>query len=77
MTSARKVSLTLIRNGHVVGNNSKSYNDKHPENVTWMRPIRDGLKMLWKSERRAELRISILWDRQKLQAAVKRITANQ
>lgn len=32
-------SITVMRNKHVVGQNCKSYNDKHPENPIDMRPI--------------------------------------
>jgi hypothetical protein len=39
-------SLTVIRNAKVVGNNRKSYNDKHPENPVSLRPIFKGLQDL-------------------------------
>ena len=37
-------SLTIIRNKKIVGRNSKSYNDKHPENHISLRPIHDAIK---------------------------------
>jgi hypothetical protein len=36
-------SITVQRNKIIVGNNSKSYNDKHPENPISLRPIRDAV----------------------------------
>jgi hypothetical protein len=32
------------RNKEIVGNNSKSYNDKHPENPVSLRPIHDAVQ---------------------------------
>jgi len=37
-------SLTEIRNAKIVGKNSRSYNDKHPENPVSLRPIHDACK---------------------------------
>lgn len=37
-------SLTIKRNKQIVGNNSKSYNDKHPDNPVSLRPIHDALR---------------------------------
>jgi hypothetical protein len=37
-------SITEIRNAKIVGNNSKSYNDKHPENPVSLRPIHDAIE---------------------------------
>lgn len=41
--------LTITRNKRITGNNSKSYNDKHPENPISLRPIRDACKAIYKS----------------------------
>lgn len=38
-----KQSITVQRNKQIVGNNSNSYNDKHPENPVSLRPIRDAV----------------------------------
>ncbi len=46
----KKKSLTVIRNAKVVGNNSKSYNDKHPENPVSLRPIHDALRATKKDD---------------------------
>lgn len=40
----KTTSLTISRNKQIVGNNCKSYNDKHPEKPIALRPIRDALK---------------------------------
>ena len=37
-------SITIKRNNQVVGNNSMSYSDKHPENPISLRPIHDARK---------------------------------
>jgi hypothetical protein len=34
------------RNAQIVGNNSKSYNDKHPDNPIHLRPIRQAIANL-------------------------------
>ena len=54
----KKKSLTVIRNAKVVGNNSKSYNDKHPENPVSLRPLHDACKATHKDdfELRAKIR---------------------
>ena len=39
-------SLTEIRNAKIVGKNSLSYNDKHPENPVSLRPIHDACKAM-------------------------------
>jgi hypothetical protein len=38
------MKATVKRNAMIVGNNSKSYNDKHPENPVSLRPIHDAVK---------------------------------
>lgn len=40
----KKKSITAIRNAKIVGHNSKSYNDKHPENPVSLRPIHDAIQ---------------------------------
>ena len=40
----KTTSLTIVRNKKIVGRNSKSYNDKHPENPISLRPIHDAIK---------------------------------
>jgi len=39
-------SLTVRRNKQIVGNNSKSYNDKHPENPISLRPVRNAIQKM-------------------------------
>lgn len=46
----KTTSLTISINKQIVGNNSKSYNDKHPENPISLRPIRDACKATGKYE---------------------------
>ena len=36
-------NATMTRNAMIVGNNSKSYNDKHPENPVSLRPVHDAI----------------------------------
>jgi hypothetical protein len=36
-------NATIKRNAQIVGNNSKSYNDKHPENPVSLRPVHDAI----------------------------------
>lgn len=39
-------SITIQRNAQITGRNSKSYNDKHPENPIQLRPIRTAREIL-------------------------------
>lgn len=62
----KKKSLTVIRNAKVVGNNSKSYDDKHPENPVSLRPIHDACQLIHKDDfkLRAKIRALANCDRQ-------------
>ncbi len=53
----KTTSLTISRNKQITGNNSKSYNDKHPENPISLRPIRDACKATIKHERKLRGRL--------------------
>lgn len=53
-------SITAIRNGHVVGNNSKSYNAKHPENPVSLRPIHDACKATHKDDSKLRRKLRAL-----------------
>jgi len=59
----KKQSITAIRNANVVGNNSKSYNDKHPENPVSLRPIHDALLKARPRWMRTKLRAMANWSR--------------
>jgi hypothetical protein len=59
----KKKSLTVIRNAGVVGNNSKSYNDKHPENPVSLRPLHDALLVANVRWLRVKLRAMKNWSR--------------
>ncbi|ADE12173.1 hypothetical protein [Sideroxydans lithotrophicus] len=43
-------SKTVIRNAKRVGNNSRSYDEKHPENPISLRPIADVKKFCFKTD---------------------------
>lgn len=58
--SMKKKSLTVIRNDKVVGNNSKSYNDKHPENPVSLRPIHDACKATHKDDFKLRVKLRAL-----------------
>jgi len=56
----KKKILTVIRNAKIVGNNSKSYDNKHPENPIALRPIRDACKATHKDAFKLRLKLRAL-----------------
>lgn len=71
-------SLTVIRNTKIVGNNSKSYNDKHPNNPIVLRPIHDACKATHPKafKLRAKLRAMSNWSRPEIARGIARLTSS-
>jgi hypothetical protein len=67
-----KKTLTVIRNTKIVGNNSKSYNDKHPKNPVSLRPIHDACAAIHRNDfkLRRQLRALMNYDRQTIARAI-------